>query len=213
VTEDSSLKPLLRGHFHQAAFFCALGACIMLMAQCHGFRATLATLIYSVCLIGLFGISALYHRPNWKPRARMWMRRLDHAAIFLLIAGTATPVCLFSLAGESSSQALWVLWTLAFLGMLQSFFWVNKPKWASAAIYVAVGSVGFYFLPGMKTTLSENQIHLLVAGGLLYILGALIYAVKFPNPSPRYFGYHEIFHLIVIIAAALHFIVIDQILN
>lgn len=213
MQENALIKPLLRGHFHQAAFFIALGACAMLIANATGFESILATVIYSASLMGLFGISALYHRPQWSPGPRMWMRRLDHAAIFLLIAGTCTPICLKLTPEDSGRLLLMMVWAAASVGILQSLFWVKAPKWISALMAIAVGWLAAPFLSEIRTLLGTSRMILLIIGGVIYTLGALVYALKKPNPLPKIFGYHEIFHLLVIVAAVFHFLVIVSITN
>lgn len=201
-------KPLLRGHFHQAAFFVALGACAMLISLSANLQAVMATLIYSVSLCGLFGISALYHRPQWNPNQRMWMRRLDHSAIFILIAGTSTPICMLAIPSDGGMKLLTIIWSAAAIGVMQSLFWVKAPKWLAAILYIVMGWLAVPYMPEMKNALGTTSVMLVLVGGIIYTAGAVIYAMKKPNPSPKYFGYHEIFHLLVIIAAAFHFVVI-----
>lgn len=213
TTETTLSKPLLRGHFHQAAFFVALGACAMLVSQSHDSRNLVAALIYSFSLCGLFGISALYHRPTWKPVPRMWMRKLDHAAIYILIAGTSTPICLLALSPEIGTRLLQLVWGAATFGMFQSLFWVQAPKWVSSTLYIVVGGIIFPYLAELKAVLSNNDIQLIYAGGVVYVAGAIIYALKRPNPNPNIFGYHEIFHLLVIAGALFHFQVIAGLIH
>lgn len=213
TTKTTLSKPLLRGHFHQAAFFVALGACAMLVSQSSDSRNLMAALIYSFSLCGLFGISALYHRPTWKPVPRMWMRRLDHAAIYILIAGTSTPICLLALSPEIGTRLLQLVWGAATFGMFQSLFWVQAPKWVSSILYVVVGGIIFPYLAELKAVLSNNDIRLIYAGGVVYVAGAIIYALKRPNPAPQVFGYHEIFHLLVIAGAFFHFQVIAGLIH
>lgn len=211
-SEISSLtKPLLRGHLHQAAFFFALGACAMLIALSQNVVTLVATVIYSLSQAGLFGISALYHRPNWGPSGRMRMRRLDHSAIFVSIAGTCTPICMLAIPGTGGMKLLAIVWAAAALGIIQSLFWVKAPKWLAAILYVGMGWLAFPYLPEINTALGMTSVVLLLAGGVIYTLGAVVYAMRKPNPSPIYFGYHEIFHLLVIIAAICHFNVIARI--
>lgn len=200
-------KPLLRGHFHQAAFFFSLGLCSVLWAQSYG-TIQFPIFIYSLSLCVLFGVSALYHRPNWSPNKRLWMRRLDHACIFLLIAGTATPICFFSLSSELASKVLRIVWLACFLGILKSFFWVKAPKWVTASFCVGVSLLTVPYLPEFYSALGLTKISLLLLGGFFYLLGAIVYAFQYPNPSPKYLGYHEIFHLLVIVAAIFQFAVI-----
>jgi hemolysin III len=206
-------KPMLRGHSHQAAFFFAFGACTILLLNAYGTKSIIATVIYSLSLIGLFGISALYHRPNWKPHQRMWMRRMDHAAIYILIAGTATPICLLALSPSIKGKLLQLIWGAASLGILQSLFWVNAPKWLSSLLYIFVGCLIIPYFSDFKAALPASNLWLIFSGGVIYIAGALIYALKKPNPFPKFFGYHEIFHLFVIAGAALHFVVIYQLIE
>jgi hemolysin III len=205
-------KPFLRGHFHQAGFFLALGACLMLVFQSTDARALVSSLVYSISLCGMFGVSSLYHRANWSEKSRRWMRRLDHAAIFILIAGTATPICVFALPSEAVFEALGLIWGMACMGLLQTLFWVKAPKWIAAIFYVVMGWMIVPYLPQFILLLGWGKVSLILAGGILYTVGALVYALKFPNPSPKKFGYHEVFHVLVMIAAVLHFIVIRKLI-
>lgn len=207
------VKPLLRGHFHQAAFFIALGACSMLIAQTEGVRSAAAIVVYSLCLCALFGISALYHRPQWGVQMRLWMKRLDHAAIFLSIAGTGTPISLLALPPAEGNRLLAIFWGAALVGIIQSLFWVRAPKWISAILYVAMGWLAFPYLELLRSSLGSFGVTLLLIGGVIYTIGAVIYAAKKPNPWPTVFGYHEIFHILVVIAAAAHFMVIAALLR
>lgn len=201
-------KPLLRGHFHQAAFFIAAGASAMLVALSHGLRATISNLIYSFSLCGLFGVSALYHRVQWGPENRARIRRLDHCAIFVLIAGSATPLIVLGIPGEGGSRLLVFIWIAAGIGVFKSLFWTKAPKWLSAIIYVGVGWLAVPIVPLLNQHLGLTRVVLIVTGGAVYSLGAAVYALKRPDPSPRVFGYHEIFHLLVVAAALLHFLAI-----
>ncbi|WP_413287635.1 PAQR family membrane homeostasis protein TrhA [Bdellovibrio sp. HCB337] len=207
------VKPLLRGHFHQAAFFFAMGACAMLIARSDNSREAIATVIYSLGVVGLFGISALYHRPMWNPRPRATMKRLDHAAIFVMIAGTGTPLTLLAMQEGSGNKLLIIFWAAAFVGIIQSIFWVKAPKLLSAILYVIMGWLAVPYLPELQAALGTTSVVLLLVGGVIYTLGALVYAFKWPNPWPRVFGYHEIFHIMVIVAAVFHFIVIASLMR
>ncbi len=207
------IKPLLRGHFHQAAFFMSLGACLMLLAKAQGVKGFVAALIYSLSLLTLFGASALYHRPQWKPRMRQWMKRFDHSAIFILISGTITPICLLALPAEAGTKLLVITWITAIFGIIQSFFWVKAPKWVSSLIYLCAGWLAISYLPEMKTSLPTLDLAYIIIGGVFYSFGAVIYALKKPNPFPHVFGYHEIFHLLVIIAAFFHFVVVNHLMS
>lgn len=205
-------KPLLRGRFHEAAAFVSLGACLMLLTRASTRLTIVAVGIYSLSLICLLTVSALYHRIDWSPRARAVMRRLDHAAIFVLIGGTMTPIFLVALPNQSGYAPLAAIWLLILAGILQTIFWIRAPKWLMALFYVGVGWIPVYYFTELGRALGPVGIGLIVAGGVVYTLGALIYALKAPNPWPRVFGYHEIFHIFVVIAAVLHFCVITDLM-
>ncbi|WP_243337392.1 PAQR family membrane homeostasis protein TrhA [Anaeromyxobacter soli] len=196
-------KPLLRGVSHEIAAFVALAAWIALALVSPSARARAAANVYGASLFTLFAVSALYHRPTWPPRARRWMRRLDHSAIFLLIAGTYTPFCLV-LGGARGEALLVIAWGGAALGILQSILWVRAPKPLIAVIYVLLGWVILPVMPALVARLGPGAIALLGAGGIAYSLGAVVYATRRPDPFPRVFGYHEIFHALVVVAAGLH---------
>ncbi len=199
-------KPLLRGVSHEIAAFVALAAWVGLALAAPSARARAAANVYGATLVALFAVSALYHRPTWAPRARLFWRRLDHSAIFLLIAGTYTPFCLL-LGGRAGNAVLAVVWIGACLGVVQAVAWPTAPKPLVATVYVLLGWVVIPVLPALRLQLGAGFIGLLAAGGLTYSLGAAIYALRRPDPFPRVFGYHEVFHALVIVAAVLHFVV------
>lgn len=202
----AAVKPKLRGVSHEWAFFLSLGfgAALILLAKTP--RATLAVAIYAVSLSALFGCSALYHRVEWRrPRARLWMRRLDHSMIFLLIAGTYTPFALLVLQGPLATAILVVVWAGAIAGAVFETVWIDHPKWASALSYVALGWVAVVAFPALWSALGVAGSLLVIIGGVLYTAGAVVYATQRPNPNPAVFGYHEVFHLFVIAAAVAHF--------
>jgi hemolysin III len=202
-------KPVLRGVSHEVAAFVSFAAWLTLVAAAPGGRARVAAGVYGATLVALFAVSALYHRPTWAPPARLLMRRLDHSVIFLLIAGTYTPFCL--LLGAAKGTALLAgIWIAAALGVLQSVFWVRAPRPVAAIFYLALGWAAVPVLPPLRAALGGGAIALLAAGGLAYTLGALIYAARRPDPFPTVFGYHEIFHALVVAAAACHFAVAAQ---
>jgi len=203
--KQPTMKPLTRGYIHQAAFFIAICACTILVIRSHGSYALLASLIYSASLIGMYGVSALYHVPTWSHKYYLIMRRIDHAAIFVLIAGSATPICLLKLHGAAGWQLLSIFWVVACTGMFMATIWTHGPKWIRALMYVAMGWIGVIYFPEIKSALDATNFHLLVTGGIVYTVGALVYAFKRPNPFPRVFGYHEIFHVFVVFASAFHF--------
>src|SRR5512137_233599 len=199
-------KPLLRGVSHEIAAGVALAGLVALVLLAPGPRARLGALVYGSSLVALFSVSALYHRPTWSPRARLWMRRLDHSAIFLLIAGTFTPICL--LIGDGRARTLLaVVWAGAGLGVLRALLWPEAPRLVSTALYLLLGWAAVPLVPAMHLALGAVPLLLLAAGGMLYSVGAVIYATRRPDPFPRVFGYHEIFHALVVAAAGLHFAV------
>lgn len=201
-----AVKPRFRGVSHEWAFFLSIGLGIALLTIADTTLKLVAVGIYSASLCGLFGTSALYHRINWRTsKARMLMRRLDHSMIFLLIAGTVTPFALLTMSGTWSTAILIAVWTAAALGITIELIWTTSPKWVSALIYIAVGWIGAVAFPHIVGTAGLWAGVLIAVGGALYTTGAVVYATGRPNPSPALFGYHEIFHLFVIGAAALHF--------
>jgi len=205
------LKPRWRGVLHQYAFFVALGAGAMLVIAADGTRERIAALVYAIGLAGLLGTSALYHRVTWRrPSARMWMRRLDHSMIFVLIAATVTPIALLTLDDPTRTVLLAVAWGGTAAGVALNLLWPRAPKWLSAVVYLLVGWSGAVAIPELAGY-AVGALVLVAIGGVLYTAGAIIYATERPNPSPRVFGYHEIFHALVVGAAALHFAAISLI--
>ena len=206
-------KPLLRGRFHEAAAYISVGACLMLLDLCKNTPTFAAVLVYTLSLVGLFTCSAVYHRIQWSEKARALMRRIDHSAIFALIAGTMTPIFYLTLPPASRLSAIALIWGVALVGMIQAIFWIGAPKWLASILYVGAGWLGFPFLEAMSAVLGSEGAAMVVIGGILYTIGAVIYAVKKPNPWPKAFGYHEIFHILVAVAAAVHFILIKRLLT
>jgi hemolysin III len=202
-------KPRLRGVVHEYAFFVALVAGTALLVLAPSAKARLATAIYVLGLAGLLGTSALYHRVTWrKPNVRRWLRRLDHSMIFLLIAGTYTPFALLVLSQPLGTVVLVLIWSGAAGGIVLSLLWPDAPRPVSAAIYISLGWVAVIATPQLFDRLGALGIAMILAGGLLYSAGAVVYARRRPDPAPTVFGYHEIFHVLVVAAAALHFAVI-----
>ncbi len=200
------VKPRLRGVSHEWAFFVSLGLGVALIVAAEGAKATVAVAIYAASLSALFGVSALYHRVTWqRPEVRQWMRRLDHTMIFLLIAGTITPFALLVLEGGFAKALLIGVWGAALGGIVVELIWVDAPKWLASIVYVGVGLIGAVAYPEIVSEAGLGAGILIAAGGALYLAGAVIYAMERPNPRPAVFGYHEIFHVLVIAAAAAHF--------
>jgi len=198
-------RPSLRGVVHQWSFFVALVAGAALVVWAPAGRATAACAVYAVALAGLLGTSALYHRGTWRPRARAWLRRLDHAMIFVLIAGTYTPFALLVLDGTLSDVVLVGVWSGAAAGIVFTLLWVEAPKWLTAGAYVALGWFSIIAVPQITERAGAGALALLAVGGLAYTAGAVVYARRRPDPRPATFGYHEIFHVLVVVAAAAHF--------
>ena len=202
----AKVKPRLRGISHEYAFFVSLVLGAGLIVAADGFKATLAVAIYSISLSALFGVSALYHVHQWKrPSARLWMRRLDHTMIFLLIAGTLTPFAILLMEPPLSTALLIAVWTGALAGSIVELVWTTSPRWVSAAVYVGVGLIGAFGFPAIVAEAGLTAGLLIAGGGALYVTGAVVYAIQRPDPAPAVFGYHEIFHVLVIAAAAAHF--------
>lgn len=201
-------RPQLRGVSHQWAFFISLVVGVVLVIQAPPGRATLAAAVYAVCVALLFGISALYHRVTWQEDSRRWMRRLDHSAIFLMIAGTYTPFALLVLDGTLADVVLAVVWAGALGGIVLKLLWIDAPKWLAALIYVLLGWVAVAVTPDLFGELGIAAGVMVALGGLFYTVGAVVYALGRPDPVPAVFGYHEVFHALVIAAAALQYAVI-----
>ena len=202
------VKPRLRGVFHEYAFFVSLGCGVALILAASDGRARTAAIIYAFAVSALFGTSALYHRVTWRPKARRWMRRLDHSMIFVMIAGTYTPVALLALKGSLATTILIVMWAGAVGGIVFKLLWIDAPKWLFATVYALLGLVTGAVFGELPAAIGWLGVSGLALGGLLYLIGAVVYASGRPNPWPRSFGYHEIFHALVIVAAGLQYAVI-----
>jgi hemolysin III len=202
-------KPRLRGVLHKWAFFASLALGAALVALAPGGRGTLAAAIYAASVAALFGVSALYHRVDWQSTAaRRRMRRVDHTMIFVLIAGSYTPFALLVLHGTVATVILVTVWSGAVAGALMKLLWIDAPNWLVAGSYVLVGWVAVAAFPGMLDELGVAPTAMVALGGLLYTAGAVVYALHRPDPAPAVFGYHEVFHALVIAAAASQYAVI-----
>jgi hemolysin III len=200
-------RPRLRGVLHQAGFFVALGVGTAFLAAVDE-RRLLAAAIFAVSVAAMLGTSTLYHRIPWSSRARPWMRRADHAGIYLLIAGTYTPVGLLSLHGDLQRVVLAVVWCGAATAILVKVCWVGAPKWLSAVFGITLGWVGAAAMPQLARTAGLAAVALLAAGGLAYTAGAIVYARRRPDPVPAVFGYHELFHALTLVALACQYVAI-----
>jgi hemolysin III len=201
-------KPKWRGVLHQAAFVIAVGLAPFLIVTADGGRAQFAAGVFAGSVVACFGASALYHRVTWKPRARLWMRRIDHAGVYLLIAGTYTPISLLVLQGAWRPVVLTIIWAGAVAAIVFKFVWVGAPKWLAAAIGIALGWVAVVVLPELIGRVDLAAVILLVAGGLAYTLGAVVYVRRRPDPVPAVFGYHELFHALTIVGVGCQYVAI-----
>jgi hemolysin III len=195
-----SVKPKLRGVFHEFGCYVGIVLGVPLVLTADEGRARLSATVFAACVVVCFGVSALYHRPNWRPAVRSWLRRLDHAGVFLLIAGTYTPFGLLVLSTSWAVPVLSVVWAGALGAIVLKLFWVRSPKWVTAAIGLALGWVGVVAVSQLLK-LDAGGFALVVVGGLLYTAGALVYAGRRPDPAPAVFGYHELFHVLTLGAA------------
>lgn len=201
-------KPLLRGVLHQGAFLAALVIGPLLVVGADEPRRQVAAAVFAASVAACFGASALYHRVTWTPALRPWMRRVDHAGIYLLIAGTYTPVCLLVLDGTWRLVILVIVYAGALAAVVLKFVWVDAPKWLAAVLGIALGWTGVVVLPQLATRLDPAAVALLGAGGLAYTAGAIVYARRRPDPLPAVFGYHELFHALTIVAVACQYVAI-----
>jgi len=201
-------QPRLRGVLHQVAFFISVVVGASLIADADGPRRQAATAVFAGSVAFCFGASALYHRVTWTPCVRLWMRRIDHTGVYLLIAGTYTPVCLLVLGGAWRSVMLAIVWVGAGAAIVLKFVWVNAPKWLAALTGVALGWVAVVALPQLVERLSPVAVGLLIVGGIAYTAGAVVYALRRPDPMPAVFGYHELFHALTILAVACQYVAI-----
>jgi hemolysin III len=199
------LKPLLRGMLHAYAFWVSLVAAVLLTVLVPGGTARGAAVIYGAALCALFAASSTYHRWRWNPRWRPLLRRIDHSTIFIFIAASYTPVALLVMHGTLRWALLVAVWAGALGGVVLSVAWITAPRVLSAVCYVALGWVAIAALPQMTDRLGAVPLALLAGGGVLYSVGAVVYATKRPDPWPRVFGFHEIFHALVVLAAAVQF--------
>ena len=200
------VKPKLRGWLHLGMFPAVLVSGLVLTALADTPRARIACGIFALTACLLFGVSALYHRGDWSPRMDGVLRRLDHANIFLIIAGTYTPLTMLLLPGAKGEWLLWSIWGAAAAGIAFRVFWVGAPRWLYTPCYVAMGWAAVFFLPDFMRTGGIAVLVLVVVGGLLYSAGGVIYGIKRPNPSPRWFGFHEVFHSLTVAAFLVHYV-------
>lgn len=190
---------------HLITFPTAMIAGLLLVAFGRDLHVRLACVVFVVTAGLLFGISATYHRGTWRPQHALMLRRFDHANIFMIIAGTYTPLAVSLLRPRSAATLLTICWVGAAIGVAFRLFWTGAPRWLYVPAYVALGWVAIFYMPQMLAGGGWGVVSLIVAGGILYTLGAVVYGIKRPNPSPRWFGFHEIFHALTVAAFACHF--------
>ncbi|MFE1663898.1 hemolysin III family protein [Microbacterium sp. P02] len=203
VGAQDEVKPTWRGWLHAATFPVALVAGIVLIAVAQGATAKWAAAVFMVTSLLLFGNSALYHRFHWGPKTKATLKRIDHANILLLIAGTYTPIAVLALAPSQGALLLTLVWSGAVLGILFRVFWIDAPRWLYVALYLLLGWAAVMYMVDLFRV-SPTMMLLVIVGGLLYTGGAIVYAMKRPNPWPGHFGFHEIFHACTVLAFLCH---------
>jgi len=205
----AAVKPKLRGWLHLATFPLVVAAGIVLIALAPTTAGRVTASVFTVSAALLFGTSALYHRGNWSPRTAILLKRMDHSNIFLIIAGSYTPFAALLLPPGKARTLLLVVWCGAVLGVLFRVFWVGAPRWLYTPVYIALGWVAVFYLPAFLHSGGVALIVLIIVGGALYTVGGVIYGIKRPNPSPRWFGFHEIFHACTVAAFIVHYIAVS----
>ena len=201
-------RPRFRGVLHQYAFFVSLLLGALLVVGARDGIERVSALVFAASVAAMLGVSALYHRVVWAPAPRRWMRRLDHAAIFLLIAGTYTPFGLVALSGAWRVVVLAIVWSGALAAIVLKVAWIDAPRWVAALVAVCLGWVGVVAVPEIHGSVGFSPLVLIAVGGLLYTAGAVIYALRRPDPLPSVFGYHELFHALVVAAAGFQYVAV-----
>jgi len=200
------LKPRLRGWLHTVTVPLSLAAGIVLVVLSPRGEARVGAVVFAVTSVLLFTVSAIYHTPAWGTRTRNVLQRLDHANIFLLIAGTYTPFTLLLLDDRSAEVLLTIVWVVALLGVVFRVLWAGGPRWLYVPVYVALGWAAAFWAGDFTAAADASVLTLMIVGGLLYSLGALVYTLQRPDPLPRWFGFHEVFHTLTIAAFVVHYV-------
>jgi hemolysin III len=204
------VKPKLRGWLHLAAFPLVTLASIVLVVMAPDTRSRAASAIFGLTAAMLFGTSALYHRGHWSPRTEKLLKRFDHSNIFLIIAGSYTPLTILLLPQSKAKVLLWLVWGGALAGVAFRVFWVGAPRWLYTPAYIALGWAAVIYLPDFLRHGGPAVLSLVVLGGVLYTLGGIVYALKRPDPAPKWFGFHEVFHTFTVAAYVAHYIGISM---
>jgi hemolysin III len=210
---ETLTRPRLRGRFHQVAFYLAVPAVVALIVAASGAKATVAAVIYAVGLCALYGVSSAYHRGRWSPTGQRRMKRLDHGTIFVMIAGTYTPICLVVLRGAPGIVLLVLVWATALTGMALALAGLAERRYIGFALYLGLGWVVAVAFPQLVQRLDPGVIVLLIVGGILYTVGAAVLGIRWPDPLPATLGYHEVWHAMVIVASVCHFLVVFNVLR
>jgi hemolysin III len=205
----AAVKPHLRGWLHAGTFPLAVAAGIVLICVAPTSPGRIAASVFTLTAALLFGTSAVYHRGTWSPRVQRLLKRMDHSNIFLIIAGSYTPFAVLLLTPGRARTLLLIVWIGALAGVLFRVFWVGAPRWLYTPVYIALGWVAVIYLPDFLRAGGVALLTLIVVGGLLYTVGGVIYALKRPNPSPRWFGFHEVFHACTVAAFTVHYIAVS----
>ena len=205
----ATVKPKLRGWLHAGTFPLVVAAGIVLVALAPTVAARVSAAIFMTTAALLFGTSAIYHRGTWSPHTTVLLKRFDHSNIFLIIAGSYTPFAVLLLPPDRARTLLWIVWSGAVAGVLFRVFWVHAPRWLYTPVYIALGWVAVIYLPDFYRSGGAALLTLIIVGGGLYTAGALVYALKRPDPSPIWFGFHEIFHACTIAAFSVHYIAVS----
>lgn len=204
-----TIKPKLRGWIHAGVAPLVLVASIVLVVLSPTPAAKWSTAVFGLTAVMLFGTSAVYHRGSWSPRVQGVLRRLDHTNIFLIIAGTYTPLAVLLLPASTARLLLLIVWSGALVGLLARVLWLGAPRWVYVPVYVALGWVAVAFLPQFWRSGGPAIVWLVAAGGLAYTAGAVVYGLKRPNPSPRWFGFHEVFHTLTVVGYTCHYVAVS----
>ena len=207
-TAPGTVKPTLRGWQHAAMFPTAVVAGTVLVATAPTTAGRISSAIFATTAVLLFGVSALLHRGTWTPKVEALLRRVDHANIYLIIAGTYTPFAVLALPEYEGKLLLAIVWTGALIGVALRVFWIGTPRWLSTTLYVVVGWIVVFFIPDLIEEAGAGVVVLVALGGILYTIGAIVYATKWPDPSLRRYGFHEVFHSLTIAAFTAHYIAV-----